>query len=306
MADENVMDIEILNRDMELNEESDDVIKKVAVIGGGVMGQGISILAASKGLDVFLFELNEDACNRSKVGIEKYIDSEIARWTMTPSEKRAILSRVQFTWEALDAKYADIVIEAVNENFETKAHIMRELDAICPPETIFITNTAALSISALASQTQRPDKIVGMHFLNPVPKIPLVELVRARMTSDETVQKVKEFAKVLDKTAVEVYEYPGYITTRIIVPLINEAMHVVMEGVATAEGVDTAMKLGYNFPIGPLALADQIGLDELFNWMETLFKELGDFKYKPCPLLRKMVRDGKLGKKTGEGFFVYQ
>ena len=224
---------------------------------------------------------------------------------MTPSEKKAIQSRIDVSFEDTDVQYVDIVIEAVNESFDTKSRVLKKADELCPEKTIFITNTAALSITQLAAETNRPDKIIGMHFLNPVPKIPLVELVRARKTSDETMVIVKEFAKVLDKTAVEVYEYPGYVTTRVIIPLINEAMHIVMEGVATAEGVDTAMRLGYNFPIGPLALADQIGLDELFSWMEALFKELGDFKYKPCPLLRKMVRDGKLGRKSGSGFYKY-
>ena len=305
MADEKVMDIEILNREIEMENESEDVIKKVAVIGGGVMGQGISILCASKGLDVILFEIDDDSCQKSLVEIEKYIDNEIARWTLTPSEKKAIQSRIDVSFEDTDVQYVDIVIEAVNESFDTKSRVLKKADELCPEKTIFITNTAALSITQLAAETNRPDKIIGMHFLNPVPKIPLVELVRARKTSDETMVIVKEFAKVLDKTAVEVYEYPGYVTTRVIIPLINEAMHIVMEGVATAEGVDTAMRLGYNFPIGPLALADQIGLDELFSWMEALFKELGDFKYKPCPLLRKMVRDGKLGRKSGSGFYKY-
>ena len=306
MADETMMDIEILDREMELEDDSDDSLKKVAVVGAGIMGQGISILAASKGLDVILIEATKEDGERSLTEMEKYIDSEIARWTMTASEKKAIMSRVEISWEIEDAQYSDIVIEAVSENFEVKSKVLKALDKVCPAKTIFITNTSALSISMLASETERPDKIIGMHFLNPVPKIPLVEIVRARKTSDETFKVVEEFARTLDKRAVEVYEYPGYVTTRLIIPLLNEAMHVVMEGIASPDGVDTAMRLGYNLQIGPLALADQIGLDELLAWMETLFRELGDDKYRPCPLLRKMVRDGKLGRKTGEGFFNYK
>lgn len=304
MTEEQMMDIEILDRDMDI-DDGDDTIKNVAVIGAGVMGQGIAILAASKGLEVVLVEREKKAAEESLISIGEYIDAEIARWTMTGSEKKAILARINVSWEIEDAQFADIVIEAVTENFEAKAEVLKKLDKACKKETVFVTNTSALSISILASETERPEKIIGMHFLNPVPKIPLVEIVRARKTSDDTFQLVEQFAKTLDKTAVEVYEYPGYVTTRIIIPLINEAIHVVMEGIATAEGVDTAMKLGYNFQNGPLALADQIGLDELLAWMETMLRELGDDKYRPCPLLRKMVRDGKLGRKTGEGFFNY-
>lgn len=302
MTEEQMMDIEILDRDM---DDGDDTIKNVAVIGAGVMGQGIAILAASKGLEVVLVEREKEAAEESLISIGEYINAEIARWTMTASEKKAILARINVSWDIEDAQFADIVIEAVSENFEAKAEVLKKLDKACKEETVFVTNTSALSISILASETKRPEKIIGMHFLNPVPKIPLVEIVRARKTSDDTFQLVEQFAKTLDKTAVEVYEYPGYVTTRIIIPLINEAIHVVMEGIATAEGVDTAMKLGYNFQNGPLALADQIGLDELLAWMETMLRELGDDKYRPCPLLRKMVRDGKLGRKTGEGFFNY-
>jgi 3-hydroxybutyryl-CoA dehydrogenase len=306
MASEKVMDIEILNREIN-NEGSDhDTIKSVAIVGAGVMGQGISILAASKGLDVILIEVNKAAAELSIKEIDKYIDGEIARWTMTASEKKAILARIQTSWDIQDAQYSDIAIEAVTENFETKTRVLSGLSEHCSDDTILITNTSALSISSIAENIPSPERIIGMHFLNPVPKIPLVELVRARKTSDETVKKAEAFSKMLDKTAVEVYEYPGYITTRIIIPLINEAIHVVMEGIASAQGVDTAMKLGYGFPIGPLSLADQIGLDELLAWMETLFSELGDAKYRPCPLLRKMVRDGKIGRKVGEGFFSYK
>jgi 3-hydroxybutyryl-CoA dehydrogenase len=259
MTDQKMMNIDILNRNMEADGSEEDVIKKVAIVGAGTMGQGIAILAASKGLDVVLIEASKNDAELSLKAIEEYIDSEIARWTMTASEKKAVISRIQITWDIADAQYTDIVIEAVTESFDVKTSVLKQLDELCPAEMIFVTNTSALGISMLAAETKRPENIIGMHFLNPVPKIPLVEIVRARFTSDETFQLVEDFAKTLDKTAVEVYEYPGYVTTRIILPLLNEAMHVVMEGVASIEGVDTAMKLGYNFPIGPLALADQIG-----------------------------------------------
>ncbi len=303
--DKKIMDIEILKQ-AELGAlDSMDAIKVVAIFGAGTMGQGISQLVASKGMDVILIERNETLAKKGLQELEKSIDQEIARWTLTESEKRAILSRIKISSKIDDAIHGDLVIEAITENLEAKQNLWAKIDNICDPETIFITNTSALSITEIASTNSRQDKLIGMHFLNPVPKIPLVEIVRGLKTSDETYQIIKSFAETLDKTAVEVFEYPGYITTRVIVPMINEAIHIVMEGVATAEHVDTAMKLGYNFPKGPLALADLIGLDELMTWMETLFRELGEAKYRPCPLLRKLVRAGHLGKKTGKGFFEY-
>jgi 3-hydroxybutyryl-CoA dehydrogenase len=233
------------------------------------------------------------------------LDKEIEKWGITESEKRAILSRISGTENLGEIENVDIVIEAIVEDIDAKKELFKKIDKICPPKTIFITNTSTLSISETAKVTKREDKIIGMHFLTPVPKIPVVELVRGLKTSNETYLKVKKFAETIEKTAVEVYEYPGHITTRVIIPLLNEAMHVLMEGVATAEGIDTAMRLGFNFNMGPLALADMMGLDVVMDWMETLFRELGDLKYKPCPILRKLVREGHLGRKTGKGFFEY-
>jgi 3-hydroxybutyryl-CoA dehydrogenase len=224
---------------------------------------------------------------------------------MTESEKKAILSRTTVTSDIENSIHGDLVIEAISENLVAKQNLFKKIDAICDKETIFVTNTSALSITEIAEVTHRPAKVIGMHFLNPVPKIPLVEIVRGLKTSDETFDVIKEFSETLDKTAVEVFEYPGYITTRVIVPMINEAMYILMEGVASAEHIDIAIKLGYNFSKGPLSLADMIGLDELMAWMETLFRELGESKYRPCPLLRKLVRAGHLGVKTGKGFFEY-
>ncbi len=297
-----VMDIEILSRGSLEEMEGEDTIKKVVVFGAGTMGRGISQIIASKGMDVILIERRKETAELGRQKLAEAMDAEIARWTMTESEKKAILSRTTVTHKIENAVYGDLVIEAIQENLQAKQNLLKKVDEICDPDTIFITNTAALSITEIAAVTGRQEKVIGMHFLNPVPKIPLVEIVRGLKTSDETYHKTQEFAETLDKTAVEVFEYPGYITTRVIVPMINEAMYILMEGVATAEHIDTAIKLGYNFSRGPLTLADMIGLDELMAWMETLFRELGESKYRPCPLLRKLVRAGHLGVKSGKGF----
>ena len=280
-------------------------ITTVGIVGGGTMGQGIAIACATAGLDVLLHERTPELAQGALAGIGASLDRDIAKWRRTEGEKRAALARVRTApqLEALEA--AHIVIEAVPEDLELKCSLLSKLDRICPPEDLLATNTSTLSITEIATHTHRPDRVIGLHFLNPVPRVPLVEVVRGLATSDATYQAALEFVRILGKTGIEVFEYPGYVTTRVMLPFLNEAMHVVMEGVASAEAVDTSMKLGYGLPLGPLALTDRIGLDEVRRWMQYLFDELGDFKYRPCPLLRKMIRAGHLGRKSGRGFFEY-
>jgi 3-hydroxybutyryl-CoA dehydrogenase len=280
-------------------------IDYVAIIGGGIMGQGIAQTVANAGLDVLLIERDEEQLERAKENLKVSMEREIARWAMTQSEMKSVLNRIKWTTDNSQIPECDLIIEAVDENYDLKKKIFKELDAVAKPETIFISNTSTLSLTKIAEVTKRRDKIIGMHFLNPVPKVPLVELIRALDTSDKTVEVIKKFAARIGKTAVEVYEYPGFVTTRAIVPLLNEAMHILLEGVASAKDIDTAMRLGYNFNTGPLEMADSMGLDEVLAWMETLWATLGEPRYRPCPILRKLVRERKLGKKTGEGFFKY-
>ncbi len=285
--------------------EAGDRIEEVSIVGAGVMGRGIAETIASAGIDVLVIEKDEESAVKAKEELLTTMRHEISRWAMTESEMKSILSRIKWSFKLEDAKGSDLVIEAVAEDFDLKKSIFQKLDGIIDESTILVSNTSTLSLSQLAEVTNRPDKIIGLHFLNPVPKIPLVEVIKAIKTSDQTVKTVKDFAQKIGKTPVEVYEYPGFVTTRAIVPLLNEAMYILLEGVASAHDIDTAMKLGYDFKIGPLEMADNMGLDEVLAWMEQLWRTLGEPRYRPCPILRKLVRDGKLGKKTGEGFFKY-
>lgn len=287
-----------------LSDESER-INSIAIIGAGVMGQGIAQSVAASGIEVVMIEKDGVHLENARISLTDSIDREIKRWVMTESDKKSILSRITWECKLEKARKCDLIIEAVDEDFELKKKIFQQLDQIALHDTIFVSNTSTLSLTQIAETTSRPDKIIGMHFLNPVPKVPLVELVKCLETSNETVVVVKNFVTRIGKTAVEVYEYPGFVTTRAIVPLLNEAMYILMEGVATAKDIDTAMKLGYNFPLGPLEMADQMGLDEVLLWMETLWKTLGEPRYRACPILRKLVRERKLGRKTGEGFHKY-
>jgi 3-hydroxybutyryl-CoA dehydrogenase len=282
-----------------------DSINEIAIIGAGVMGQGIAQTFSAAGLDVLLIEKGEKQLKQSKAMLSETMDREIKRWAMTKSEKKAILSRI--VWDTTLDKISDrdLIIEAVDEDFNLKVEIFTQLDKKAKKDCIFVSNSSTLSLTKISEKTSRPDKMIGLHFLNPVPKIPVVEVVKCLHTSAETIARVKTFISNIGKTPVEVYEYPGFVTTRAIVPLLNEAMHILLEGVATAKDIDTAMKLGYNFQMGPLEMADSMGLDEVLAWMETLWKTLGEPRYRACPILRMLVREMKLGKKTGEGFYKY-
>lgn len=303
MSDEKLR-LEDLLSGVSKNEDSDR-IETVAIIGAGVMGQGIAHTVSAAGLDVVIIEKDQKHLDLGKENLQASMEREIARWAMTNSEMKSIMSKIKWSLEINDVKEADLIIEAVEENIEMKKALFKTLDELAKPNTIFISNTSTLSLTKISEATERADRIIGMHFHNPVPKVALVELVRGLETSDETVVKMKAFAAKIKKTAVEVYEYPGFVTTRAIVPLLNEAMYILLEGVASAEDIDTAMKLGYHFEQGPLEMADTMGLDEVLAWMEQLWQTLGEPRYRPCPILRKHVRERKLGKKTGEGFFKY-
>ena len=285
--------------------EDQDSLKEIAIIGAGVMGQGLAQTFSSAGLDVLIIEKSEKQLKHSKNMLSESMDREINRWAMTKSDKKAILSRI--IWDTSLDKIGDrdLIVEAVDEDFDLKVKVFTELDKKANDHCIFVSNSSTLSLTKISEKTSRPDKMIGLHFLFPVPKVPVVEVVKCLHTSQETIVKVKKFISNIGKTPVEVYEYPGFVTTRAIVPLLNEAMHILLEGVATAKDIDTAMKLGYNFQMGPLEMADAMGLDEVLAWMETLWKTLGEPRYRACPILRKLVREMKLGKKSGEGFYKY-
>lgn len=280
-------------------------IKTIGLIGAGTTGQGIARVAAASRFNVKILEISPLKGQEAIREITEDLDHEISRWGMTETEKKVILSRIEVVETAEDLKDVDFIVEAVPENLEAKSRVLKQMERICPPEVIFGSNTSTLSITELGATLERSDRTIGLHFHHPVPKTKLVEIIRGLRTSDDTFEKAAEFTKQLGKTPIDVFEYPGYVTTRAIIPFLNEAMYIVMEGVASAEDVDRALCLGYNLDRGPLTLADHMGLDEVMSWMEHLFRELGDVKYRPCPLLRKLVRAGNLGVKTGQGFFRY-
>jgi len=305
MSDNNeITNLQDLLGDIAQPEEADK-IEFVAIIGCGVMGQGIAQTVSAAGIDVVMIEKDEEKIEEALQNLTRSMEHEISRWAMTKSEMKSIMSRIKWSLDMEQVKDADFVIEAVEENFELKKEVFKTLDKIADPNTILVSNTATLSLTKIAEVTKRRDKIIGMHFLNPVPKVSLVEVVKALETSDDTVARTKKFAEKIGKTPIEVYEYPGFVTTRAIVPYLNESMYILLEGIASAKDIDLAMKLGYNIQIGPLEMADTIGLDEILFWMQELWNALGEPRYRPCPILRQMVRDRKLGKKVGEGFFKY-
>lgn len=280
--------------------------KKVCVVGSGLMGRGITQVAARYGFRVVLVDIYEDVVDDALKAVRRAFERDSEKGRMSREEAEAAISRVT---GSLDFKEAagdsDLVIEAVSENMEIKKKVFGELDRICPKHTILATNTSSLSITEIASATGRPDKVIGLHFMNPAPVIGLVEIVRGAATSEETFQAVKGVAELMKKTPIDVRDSPAFVVNRLLIPMLNEAMFLIMEGVAKAEDVDKAMKLACNHPMGPLELADLIGLDICLAIMETLHRETGDPKFRPCPLLRKMVRAGKLGRKAGRGFYEY-
>ncbi|HOK41490.1 MAG TPA: 3-hydroxyacyl-CoA dehydrogenase NAD-binding domain-containing protein [bacterium] len=280
-------------------------IKIVGLFGFGTIGRIICKTLLSKNYSVIVFEPEKKELNEKMKLFENEINKAIERWSLTPSEKKAMFANLRLSSDFQEAKEVDLVIEAIPENLNQKANLFETLDKICNEDVIFITNTCTISITELAAKTKRQDKVIGCLFVFPVQELTLVEIVRGLLTSDDTYQKINKFIKSLSKETIEVVEYPGYVSTRIILTYINEAFNMVMEGIASAQDIDNAIKIGYNFPIGPITLANKMGLDEILLMLQHLFTELGDVKYKPCPLILKLVRAGYLGDKVGKGVFDY-
>ena len=280
-------------------------MKKIGVIGAGTMGAGIIQVFAQGGYEVVYTDLFEAAIEKGYALIDKNLTKLVDKEKITAADKDEILGRISNGPELSVVSGADLVVEAIYENLETKKTLFADLDKLVGPDTILASNTSAISISEIANATGRPDKVIGMHFFNPAPVMKLVEVIKGLRTSDETEAAVIELASAIGKTPVKVAEAPGFVVNRILVPMINEGIGIYADGVASAEDIDEAMKLGANHPMGPLALADLVGLDVCLAIMETLYTEFGDSKYRPHPLLRKMVRGGMLGRKSGEGFFKY-
>jgi len=277
----------------------------IAVIGAGMMGRSIITKVSQSGLSVVVREVSAERVAEVRRTLEESLDREIERWSLTQSEKKATISRIEYTTELAAVRDAQIVIETIQEDFDAKKALLSELDAVMPPETPIIVNTSSLSITELAQGLAHPERVLGIHFLYPATTTPVAELVRGQVTSTAAYTTARGLVRVLGKVPIEVFESPGFVTTRVMLPLINESIHVVMEGVASAAEVDLALRLGYDFRTGPLEWADRVGLDKILNWMEHIFKETGEPRFRPCPLLRKLVRAGQYGARVGRGFFSY-
>ncbi len=280
-------------------------IHNVGVIGSGTMGNGIAHVFAQAGFEVSLMDINRNLLDNAIATIGKNLDRQVSKELISPADKSAILARISPSTVLTDLADCDFIVEAATENKEIKFHLFKELDDILKPEVILSSNTSSISITEIAAQTSRPDKVIGMHFMNPVPVMKLVEIIRGHVCSDQTVTTTIELCTALKKVPVESSDYPGFVANRIIMPMINEAIFVLMEGVATKEAIDEIMHLGLAHPMGPLALADLIGLDVCLFILNVLHTGLGDPKYRPCPLLKRMVAAGNLGRKSGEGFYNY-
>jgi 3-hydroxybutyryl-CoA dehydrogenase len=280
-------------------------IRTVGIVGAGQMGAGIAHVTALAGYEVILSDLDTEVLEHGLQSIRRNLDRQIKSGVVAADEKAPLLKRITTSTHVDQHRGADLVVESAIESFEIKAEIFRQLDAVCPPETLFASNTSSISITRLAAVTSRPDRLVGMHFMNPVPVMRLVEVVRGLETSDAAVSTIRHVAEKLGKTPVECNDHPGFVSNRLLMPMINEAVFAVAEDLATPEAIDQIMTLGMNHPMGPLSLADLIGLDNCLSVMGILHRELGEDKYRPCPLLAKMVDAGRLGRKSGRGFFTY-
>jgi 3-hydroxybutyryl-CoA dehydrogenase len=281
-------------------------IDTMGVVGAGQMGNGIAQVAARSGLSVIMSDISEEFVQRGLKTITKILGKNVEKGKLSPGDMEAALGRIRTTVKLQEMAAAQVVVEAATENEALKFQIFRELDAICAPGAILASNTSSIPIGRIAAQTKRPDKVIGMHFMNPVPVMELVELIRALTTSDETFALIRDLCLKFGKTPAEASDYPGFLINRILMPMLNEAVYCLYQGVGTRENIDTVMRLGANHPMGPLALADLIGLDTCLAIMETLFNGFCDSKYRPCPLLRKYVEAGWLGRKTGRGFYEYR